>query len=312
MNQYSQLTKKNNGMIYAMFIIYISCYGTLSIFYDNTVFKISKEVIFVLLLLYSLNYLFLLNTKKDNKSTLDIFLILSTILLINYFLNNNQLSIYTFFYGIKITILPILSIFLGMYIQLRKINIVKPLIAVWIILICTWLFQKYKGLDYLLNTGFKYGINVKHFFSDTLRLPSTVGTPDNYAFLLALVSCYLIYYTLEKKMYKSFAFYFLLSLFFIFLSTIRSALLFYCIFLVLYLIRVIYVLNKKYVYSFFLCSIIIFVLLLITLPINPLFSLSSSQERLENWSSTITPLFSIEGLLEMDLEQLAQPIQQLI
>lgn len=297
MNYSSKLSEKPHRKIYLIFIFYISCYGTLSIFYDNSMFKISKEVFFIGLISISLYYIWLNNSKTQQKIISEIISILIIILLINYFFNSRELNFYIFAYGVKITVLPLMSIILGIYISLNKISIYKTLLIIWLMIIGVWLFQNQLGLNYLLNSGFKYGINVKHFFSDTLRLPSTVGTPDNYAFLLSLISCYLVFYTLKIKKYKTFVLYFLISFIFIFLSTIRSALLFYCIFIAISLLKTFYNFNKKYIYTLFIFISMILIVLLVTIPINPLISFSSSQERLQNWSSTVNPLFTIQGIV---------------
>lgn len=285
-------------IIYSIFLIYISIYGTAEIFLnDNLVFKSSKEALLIFLSISCWMHLWKIKENAYFKFAVEIYGLLFFLLLINYVFNWSQNNVYTFLYGIKITFLPLLAMPIGIILSIRKIKILSIIFSLWILLISGWIIQKILGLQWLINNGFKYAINVKHFSNGEIRLPSVVGTPDNYAYLLSLLSCYLIYSSIDKRKYLNSAVIFLISFAFLFLSTIRSALLFLLIFVVFSVIITAFRVNKNAALLIFTTILVSISIVLSTIYINPLLSTESLTDRATNWREGTTLLSSTSSVV---------------
>ncbi|MED3923715.1 hypothetical protein P4594_01385 [Priestia megaterium] len=283
-----------------LYLIFISFYGTIAIFVDNPIFKLSKDVILILIGMY---YLFksFLRKKIENRTFIIIaFLLLMVCISILNLINPTMgYGVTDFAYGIKTTIFPMIGLLLGMFLKQSKMNFVKPLYIVFFLIIITWVLQRIVGLDTLMSMGFEYAVNVKTF-NDNLRLPSLVGTPDAYAFLLSLTGI-LIEWDLRDKNKKGLANIFrIITLVFLLLATIRSAIIFWLVYqIVAYLKSFFQIPIRK---AYITIGAIMFLLLPIMfggyylLSNTTLGSSSSTQDRLSHWGDNLAPLFSHEGI----------------
>lgn len=294
-------TEKENiamMLLYSMFFVYVTSYGTTVIYFeDNLLFKSIKEIVLILITIKALVYFSKSREPIFLKHFILIFVLLSVLLTLNYLFNIKNNDIFTFLYGVKISFLPMVSIIIGRYLIGKNIEISRIVFLMWFFLISAWILQKVLGLEWLLNNGFEYGINVKHFTNGELRLPSLVGTPDNYAFLLSIFSCFLLYINVVRKKYFNATVIFTISSYFLFLSTIRSALLFFLIFIIFYGLITSVKSNRKNALIIFIAFSISLMFVSVTLYVNPLLSTYSLEDRFTNWIQGTTPLLSPSGLI---------------
>jgi len=282
------------------YIVFISFYGTISIFVDNPIFKLSKDIFLVSIGIYYISKFFL--KKRVEKKTLIVisFLFLITVVSALNLINPGPgYNLTDFAYGIKTTILPMVGLLLGIFLKQSKMNIYKPLYFIFFLIIIGWICQRILGLDELMAMGFEYAVNVKNF-GDNLRLPSLVGTPDAYAFLLSLTGI-LIEWDLRTKGRKGMANIFrVVTLLFLLLATIRSAMIFWFIYQICATLKSFFRLTPKRAYI----SIAFALFLLLPIMFSGYYLLSnttlgnsySTQDRLSHWGDNLPSLFSKEGL----------------
>lgn len=283
-----------------LYIIFISFYGTIAVFVDSSIFKLSKDIFLALIGAYYIFKFFL--RKRFEKKTFIIISVLSLIILVSVFSLINPSYNYDltdFAYGVKTTIFPMIGVLIGIFLKQSRMNIYKPLYLIFFVIIIGWIIQRVLGLNELMSMGFEYAVNVKTF-NGNLRLPSLVGTPDAYAFLLSLTGI-LVEWDLRTKGRKGLANMFrIITLLFLLLATIRSAIIFWIIYQVVATLKSFFDLAPKKAY------ISIAFILFLSLPIifggyyllsnTTLGSSSSTQDRLSHWGDNLSPLFSKEGM----------------
>ncbi|RMA94460.1 hypothetical protein [Priestia megaterium] len=290
----------NSKPLIYFFLVFISFYGTIAVFFDNTIFKISKDIILIFIVL---SFLFSFFTRKGFEkqtfSIISMLVIFSCISAIGLFGNSSGYSSTDFVYGVKTTIFPMLGLLIGISLREAKVNIVKPLYIVFFLIIIVWFLQRMLGVESLMSMGFEYGVNVKTF-NGNLRLPSLVGTPDGYAFLLSLIGI-LIDWDLTKRGKKKLAILFkVLTLVFLLLATIRSAIIFWLIYQLITTLRSFAKLPRSYGYT--VLGLLMFLIIPVVLGGTYIFtnttlgSVSSTQDRLSHWGDNLSPLFSHQGL----------------
>ncbi|ARA98321.1 hypothetical protein [Geobacillus thermodenitrificans] len=286
----------------SFFLIYASVYGgTVSLFTENMIMRSTKEFFLVLLIVYAFWDFLLTKDKQQSIVKTLLFFILLFITIIGSLGVLESGDWVSYAYGIKITILPMSAIFIGFLLKKYDVKIDKTLLFIYVLIILGWVVQYNLGLDRLLAMGFEYGVNVKHFNSNILRLPSLVGAPDAYAFLLCILGI-----SLEtsdsfsnRKMTK-----WLIkgtTLLFLLLATIRSAILLWTIcqaFLFFRSVRILPAKKQLLLLSFgsFVVAIVP-IALLFFLSKSTLASSSSFKERLSHWSDYLQSVFTSEGLI---------------
>jgi hypothetical protein len=283
-----------------LYIVFISFYGTIAIFIDNPIFKLSKDIFLALIGIHYLSKFFL--RRRVEKKTLIVIaslLLITVISALNLISHRSGYDLTDFAYGIKTTSVPMIGILLGIFLKQLKMNIYKPLYLVFFLIIIGWICQRIIGLDELMSMGFEYAVNVKTF-NGNLRLPSLTGTPDAYAFLLSL-SGILIEWDLRTKGRRGLANIFrVITLLFLLLATIRSAIIFWIIYQMIATLKSFFRLTRKKAYI----SIAFIMFLLIPIMFSGYYlinnttlgSSSSTQDRLSHWGDNLSPLFSGEGI----------------
>jgi hypothetical protein len=286
----------------SFFLIYASVYGgTVSLFTENMIMRSIKEVFLVLLIVYVFWNFFVTRDKQQRilKTLLFFILLFSAIVGALGVLESGDWVSYA--YGIKITILPMSAIFIGFLMKKYDVKIDKTLLFIYVLIIFGWIVQYNLGLDRLLAMGFEYGVNVKHFNSNILRLPSLVGAPDAYAFLLCILGILLETSDLfsNRKIMK-----WLIkgtTLVFLLLATIRSAILLWIIcqaFLFFRSVKILPAKKQLLLLSFgsFVVAIVP-IALMFFLSKSTLASSSSFKERLSHWNDYLQSVFTSEGLI---------------
>ncbi|MDI3092400.1 hypothetical protein QJ133_14840 [Priestia megaterium] len=205
-----------------------------------------------------------------------------------------------FVYGLKITVFPLLLIFSGVLMTHFGLKLDRVTLFVFITIIITWVIQYNQGIDALVAMGWEYGVQVKNFNHATPRLPSSVGTPDGYAFLLCITGILLEYSTMIRNKKKLKFIIKIVTLTFLILATIRSALVFWLVFQLL--MSFYYVKKLKYRVKYLVLSI--YYMLFSTIPIaiiylsrSSLSSTSSLEDRLSHWGGNLQPIWSLEGIV---------------
>ncbi|RZT21375.1 hypothetical protein [Fictibacillus sp. BK138] len=277
-----------------IFFYYAAIYGTIAVFEENMMIRSIKDII---LLVISFITLFIIIFKKQQKDLFVLFVLFLfyiPIIIIPYmFLNLSEQSL---LYGLKITILPIVMLFTGILLSnfIKKDKILNCFKGIFFIITATWLIQYFLGIEKLLNFGYEYGINVKHFYG-YLRLPSTIGTPDGYAILLAFLSI-IIERNIKNKKIK--ILFFIVSMVFILSSTIRSAIMYWLVaYITLFFLRVLTSRTKFIIYSSLLLIFVPIFLFIMSKVNNSLFSIHSLEDRLSHWNLIEFDPFSTKGII---------------
>ncbi len=285
-------------MFVALFLVYSSFYGTLSIYTPSGAIKALKEIFIVLLTTYVLLDFVRTKDKVIKEERYFIFVLLLSLMVIGAvgMLGNN--SIISYVYGVKITLIPIASIFIGIYITKYNIDLVKIFAWIYTFIIIGWIIQDILGLETLMNLGFQYGVNVKNF-NDELRLPSLVGTPDAYAFLLSILGIFLeVKMKNHKKMKLIIK---ITTLLFLVLATIRSALTLWLVFQIASYIQKISLekTKRKYIYVSLICFSLAAIPLLWTFVLqgSELTGTHSLEDRFSHWFLNLAPIYTGQGII---------------
>lgn len=141
-------------------------------------------------------------------------------------------SVVTLIYGIKITLLPLVMLFTGMFMAQhgRMFAFARTNLVIFIMLIAGWCVQYALGIEKLITMGFVYGVNIKNYLEGVPRLSSITYSPDGYAYAL-LMTGIIAERTRMAVNHRSFRTLIqLLTISFLLLSTIRSALLLWCVY----------------------------------------------------------------------------------
>lgn len=279
-------------------LIYLSIYGLVSIYVDNIIIRSLKDVGMVLVAIFALR-------KVYRSQTLFIrpflFILGSVIALgaLNLWLGA---SVVTLIYGLKITFLPLIMMFTGMLIsQYQGIYaFARTNLIIFILLIVGWLVQYSLGIEKLISLGFIYGVNIKNYLEGVPRLSSITYSPDGYAYAL-LITGLIAERTKMALKHRFFRVIIqLLTISFLLLSTIRSALLLWFI----YQIIMFFLQIRKYSQKNTLLIGVTFMLLPATvffgsrmLESKNLLSSSSLLDRLQTWGNSLTSPFTMNGVI---------------
>ncbi|OPG94165.1 hypothetical protein B2I21_33410 [Chryseobacterium mucoviscidosis] len=279
-------------------LIYLSIYGLISIYVDNIVIRSLKDVGMVLISIFSLTRVY-----RHQVAFLNPFLFIlgSTIVLgaLNVFMGS---SVVTLIYGIKITFLPLVMLFAGMLMaQYGGIYaFARTNLIIFMMLIAGWLIQYALGIEKLITMGFVYGVNIKNYLEGVPRLSSITYSPDGYAYAL-LMTGIIAERTKAAVNHRIFRIGIqLLTISFLLLSTIRSALLLWFVYqVVMFFLHV-----RKYSKKNTLILAITFMLLPAAvffggrmLQSKNLLSSSSLLDRLQTWGSSLTSPFTMNGII---------------
>ena len=291
---------KAQDLVLLLLFFFATIYGTLAIFIENMYVRAIKDVwlgALVIYILYKVIFARKVNRFIFNLGIVYIALFLTSLLSL-IFLDNTFIN---WIYGIKITLLPMGMLFVGYYYgNSRKDMVTKALIVLYIIVLFTWSIQYYMGVDRLLALGYEYAVNVKNF-GDRLRLPSLIGTPDGYALYIAIVSLVIQSSSLLNKRHMLKVLLIIMTFVFLFLSTIRTALLLWSIAQVF---TAVFHLMKNTKRTFLLkCTVffMFFPLVLIfafyKMKDTGIFSAYSLNDRFTHWGLFNQSLFSSEGII---------------
>ncbi|CAI6082059.1 hypothetical protein PAECIP112173_03431 [Paenibacillus sp. JJ-100] len=279
-------------------LLYLSIYGLVSIYVDNIVIRSLKDAGMLLLALYTLARVYRQQVQFLN---LFLFILASLVVLgsLNVLVGS---SVVTLIYGIKITLLPLVMLFAGMFMAEHGgiYAFARTNLVIFIMLIAGWCAQYALGIEKLITMGFVYGVNIKNYLEGVPRLSSITYSPDGYAYAL-LMTGILAEQTKMAVKHRSFRLVIqLLTISFLLLSTIRSALLLWLVYQVVLFLLNIRKYNKK--------NILVLAMVFMTLPVvvffggqflqsKNLLSSSSLMERLQTWGSSLTSPFTMNGMI---------------
>ncbi|GBF76341.1 hypothetical protein PA598K_04804 [Paenibacillus sp. 598K] len=167
-----------------LLLLFVSVYGLMSVFVDNLLVRSIKDVLMLLFAAVSI----LSIVQRGLAIGLSLLALIGGTVAIGAFGVLTGIDIVVWVYGVKITILPLLLLFLGMYIapQIQRGGLDRIYLIVFLLAVGGWLTQYALGIERLMAMGFDYGVNIKHFADGMPRLPSIAFSPDNYAYLLAI------------------------------------------------------------------------------------------------------------------------------
>ncbi|WP_339276577.1 hypothetical protein MKY59_06130 [Paenibacillus sp. FSL W8-0426] len=279
-------------------LVYLACYGLISIYVDNIIVRSLKDVGMSLLAIYALSKVY-----HEQRTFIVPFLFLLGSI---FFLGSLNLllggSFVALIYGFKITFLPMMMVFIGMLIA--KFNAVELFartnLFILVLLIIGWLIQYSLGIEKLISLGFVYGVNIKNYFEGVPRLPSITYSPDGYAYAL-LISGLIAEKVRLARNYRIIRLSIqLLTISFLFMSTIRSALVLWGVYQIVMFLLHMRQYNKR---NLLLLSSVFFLLPAATvlgvqvLNNYNLLSVTSMLDRFQNWGYGLTSPFTMHGMI---------------
>ncbi|MDT9721344.1 hypothetical protein QVE09_20805 [Paenibacillus sp. ClWae2A] len=279
-------------------LIYLSIYGLVSIYVDNIIIRSLKDVGMVLVAIFALRKVY-----RSQTSFIRPFLfILGSVIALGALNLLLGASVVTLIYGLKITFLPLIMMFTGMLIsQCHGIYaFARTNLIIFILLIVGWLVQYSLGIEKLISLGFIYGVNIKNYLEGVPRLSSITYSPDGYAYAL-LITGLIAERTKMALKHRFFRLIIqLLTISFLLLSTIRSALLLWLV----YQIIMFFLQIRKYSKKNTLLLAVTFMLLPAAvffgsrmLESKNLLSSSSLLDRLQTWGNSLTSPFTMNGAI---------------
>lgn len=285
-------------VLFHMLMVYLAFYGLVSVYVDNIVIRSLKDAGMLLLATFAL-----IKAYRSQHRFIILFLFLfSSIMAIgslNLLLGG---SLVTWVYGVKITFLPMMMLLAGIYIaELKIVDLfARTNLIILFLLITGWLIQYSLGIDKLLSLGFVYGVNIKHYMAGVPRLSSITVSPDAYAYALLIAGIIAERTRLATKVRLFRIFIQLLTISFLLLSTIRSAIVFWIVYqVVMFILRV-----RKYDSNNMLLLASVFLLLPVVavfgvqlMETYNLLSINSMLVRFESWGSYLTSPFSMVGFI---------------
>ncbi|PFW41305.1 hypothetical protein COL28_20455 [Bacillus thuringiensis] len=281
-----------------LFILYASIYGIISIFIEDQMIRGAKDAMLILLIMGCLWNFFYTKDNKQIGLKITILFLLASLSVLGAIGNTNNGNLVTYMYGMKITIIPIGALLIGMIVNKYRISLDKVLMIVFFTSIIVWVIQYQLGVDYLVSMGFEYGKNVKHI-DGFPRLPSFVGTPDGYAFLLCITGILVEYSDMLSKKKKTRMFIKLLTVSFLLLSTIRSALVLWLAFqFLMFIPKIRRAANKHKLLSISAIFYIICFLIIAWLSFlsdSRLGATNSIVDRLSHWGKNAPQIDTLEG-----------------
>jgi len=281
-----------------LLIIYLSVYGLLSIYVDNIIIRSLKDLALVLVAGFALSKVF-----RNQASFIRPFLfVLGSVVVLGSFNLLLGASVVTLIYGIKITFLPLIMIFAGMLLSQSQgiYPFARTNLSVFFLLIAGWLIQYSLGIEQLISIGFIYGVNIKNYFEGVPRLSSITYSPDGYAYALVITGLIAerTKMAVNHRMFRGIIQ--LLTVSFLLLSTIRSALVLWIVYQVVMFFLQIRKYSKKntliLAFTFILLPSVVFFGGRL-LESNNLLSSSSLLSRLQSWGSNLTSPFTMNGAI---------------
>lgn len=279
-------------------LIYLSIYGLVSIYVDNIVIRSLKDVGMVLVSLYALSKVYRQQTTFLNPF---LFVLGSVIVLgsLNLLMDS---SVVTLIYGLKITFLPLMMMFTGMlfaksggFYAFARTNFI-----ILLLLIVGWLVQYSLGIEKLITMGFVYGINIKNYLEGVPRLSSITYSPDGYAYSLLITGLIAerTKFAVKHNMFRIGIQ--LLTIGFLLLSTIRSALVLWIVYQIVMFFLRIRKYNKKNTLivgiTFIFLPLCVFIGIRMLNSYN-LLSVSSLLDRFQSWGSELTSPVTMHGVI---------------
>ena len=167
-----------------LLLLFVSVYGLMSVFVDNLLVRSIKDVLMLVFAAVSILYVL----QKGSVLGASLLALIGGMVVIGAFGVLTGIDVVVWVYGVKITILPLLLLFLGMYIapRLHRGALDRTYLIVFLLAVGGWTAQYLLGMERLMQMGFVYGVNIKHFADGMPRLSSIAFSPDNYAYLLAI------------------------------------------------------------------------------------------------------------------------------
>lgn len=296
----TQVESKHSAykVMFHVLLVYLSFYGLVSVYVDNIVIRSLKDVGILLLAVVAMSKLY-----RSQHGFIILFLFLfGSVLVIGSMSLLLGGSIVTWVYGVKVTFLPMLMLFAGMYIAKMKAiyAFARTNLIILFLLITGWLIQYSLGIDKLISLGFVYGVNIKHYLEGVPRLNSITISPDSYAYALLITGLIAEKIRMAEKHRLFRIIIQLLTLSFLLLSTIRSALVFWIVYqIVMFILRV-----RKYNHNNMLLLSGVFLLLPVIavfgfrlMETYNLLSINSMLVRFQSWGSYLTSPFSMAGVI---------------
>ncbi|MFC0471074.1 hypothetical protein ACFFHM_11420 [Halalkalibacter kiskunsagensis] len=301
--QYNYQLEKFIKVMNVVLLFYLCIYGTIIIYYDGMIFRSLKDVVMLIISLLSIVLIVSRKYMYNDLKVILFFLFYITIFgLIGHLMTGTPLN---YIYGFKVTILPLLMLFLGYILRGKSVSDLIILFKfLYVLIISVWVIQYILGIEKLMELGFVYGVNVRNFGQEIPRLPSLVGIPSAYGMLLAVLGIMVERndklcqrYVLVRWLVK------INTLVFLLLSTQRTSIIFWvvtqiCMF-------VFYIRNSLRQKQLLILSatflIVPFIVIVIANFDTRLYSTSSFSHRLEHWFIHLPYLFSFEGLLGLGL-----------
>ncbi|KOY13762.1 hypothetical protein [Paenibacillus xylanivorans] len=279
-------------------LIYLSIYGLVSIYVDNIIIRSLKDLGMALVAIFALRKVY----RSQTLFIRPFLFILGSVIALGALNLLLGASVVTLIYGIKITFLPLIMMFTGMLIsQCQGIYaFARTNLIIFILLIVGWLVQYSLGIEKLISLGFIYGVNIKNYLEGVPRLSSITYSPDGYAYALLITGLI----AERTKMALNHRFFRviiqLLTISFLLLSTIRSALLLWLV----YQIIMFFLQIRKYSKKNTLLLAVTFMLLPAAvffgsrmLESKNLLSSSSLLDRLQTWGNSLTSPFTMNGAI---------------
>ncbi|SEL05433.1 O-antigen ligase [Paenibacillus sp. OK003] len=279
-------------------LIYLSIYGLVSIYVDNIIIRSLKDVGMMGIGIFALSKVY-----RGHKAFIKpiLFLLGSIIALgsLNLLLGANVI---TLVYGIKITFLPMMMMFTGMLISQchRVYSFTRTNFVIFILLIVGWLIQYSLGIENLISLGFVYGVNVKNYFEGVPRLSSITYSPDGYAYALVITGLIAERTKMAMNQRLIRGIIQLLTISFLLLSTIRSALVLWIVYQVVMFFFQVRKYSKKSTLSL-ACTFIMMPAVVFyggrMLESYNLLSVYSLLDRFQTWGNILTSPFTINGVI---------------
>ncbi|MFJ2045766.1 hypothetical protein ACIOBL_19385 [Paenibacillus taichungensis] len=281
-----------------MLLIYLSIYGLVSIYVDNLIIRSLKDLGMVLVAIFALSKVY-----RNHTTFIRPFLfILGSVVVLGAFNLLLGASVVTLIYGIKITFFPLIMIFTGMFLSQNQgiYPFARTNLIVFFLLIAGWLIQYSLGIEKLISLGFIYGVNIKNYFEGVPRLSSITYSPDGYAYTLVITGLIAerTKMAVNHRIFRGIIQ--IVTISFLLLSTIRSALVLWIVYQVVMFFLQIRKYTKKntliLAFTFILLPAVVFFGRLL-LESNNLLSSSSLLNRLQSWGNNLTSPFTMNGAI---------------
>ncbi|KGP79305.1 MULTISPECIES: O-antigen ligase family protein [unclassified Paenibacillus] len=279
-------------------LIYLSIYGLISIYVDNIIIRSLKDLGMVLVAIFALRKVY----RSQTLFIRPFLFILGSVIALGALNLLLGASVVTFIYGIKITFLPLIMMFTGMLISQCQgfYAFARTNLIIFILLIVGWLVQYSLGIEKLISLGFIYGVNIKNYLEGVPRLSSITYSPDGYAYALLITGLIAERTKMALKHWVFRVIIQFLTIGFLLLSTIRSALVLW----VVYQVVMFFLQIRKYSKKNTLILAVTFILFPIVvffggraLESNNLLSISSLLDRLQTWGNSLTSPFTMNGTI---------------